>query len=288
MNLWTKHPPIPPTLTIITVSSLFEHLTLHFHCFYNMDLKLANNLEELEKLFGSRMHEYEEKLKKASASTGTVAVGDISALSSEFSEFKSFVLQALTTMKSQIGLLTSMVDKHETFMRRKVLLIHGVPEKKDEKLLEVVAKILSDKMKLADVSEGSLHACHRLGSSAGKTRPILVRFLNMEHRHMVWDAKTMLKGTGITVSEFLTKSRHRVFMAARQHFGLKRCWTIEGKVVVMVSPNTRRKIETASELQLLVKNFPDSLNAVVPAATGAAEPAPSVAERAAKKPRRRT
>lgn len=260
-----------------------------------MDLKLANNLEELEKLFGSRMQDYEEKLKKASAGTSTDAVKDISALSSEFSDFKLFVLQSLSAMKTQIGLLTSMVDKHETFMRRKVLLIHGVPENKDEKILEVVGKLLTDKMKLSDVSEGNLQACHRLGSSFGKTRPILVRFQEIEHRHMVWDSKTLLKGTGITVSEFLTKTRHRVFMAARQHFGLKRCWTIEGKIVVMVSHNTRRKIETASELQSLIEKYPTvTPNAELAAdpqsprpATGPSVPASSVAVRVAKKLRRR-
>lgn len=64
-----------------------------------MDLKLANNLEELEKFFENRMCEYEEKLKKASAGTGAAAVTDIATLSREFFEFKSLVMPSPTTLK---------------------------------------------------------------------------------------------------------------------------------------------------------------------------------------------
>ena len=101
-----------------------------------------------------------------------------------------------------------------------------------------------------------IHVCHRLGSSRQKARPILVRFFDMEHRQLVWDSKKALKGTGITISEFLTQARHRVFGAARKHFGMHRCWSMEGKIVVICPDKSRRKIETESELQALFAKFP--------------------------------
>lgn len=80
----------------------------------------------------------------------------------------------------------------------------------------------------------------------------------MEHRQLVWDSKKTLKGTGITISEFLTQARHRVFAAARKHFGMPNCWSMEGKIVIICPDKSRRKIETASELQDLFAKFPST------------------------------
>lgn len=227
-----------------------------------MDIQLVNNLEKLEQLFSTRMRDYEEKLQKVTTGAGC-AQPDITTLSREFHDFKSFVWQTLAAMKSQIELLTLSLDRHETAMRRKVLLLHGVPEISNEKLHEVVHRVLTDRMKLTDVSLDNLHICHRLGSPQAKTRPVLVRFHDVEHRHLVWDSKTALKGTGITVSEFLTKSRHRVFMAARTHFGIRQCWTVEGKISIILPDKSRRKIESLGELQHLISQFPSSKDCLV-------------------------
>lgn len=222
-----------------------------------MDIQLVNNMDKLEKLFGSRMQDYEEKLQKITAGACSTPQ-DMSTLSREFSDFKSFVWQTLSTMKSQIELLSLGLDRHETAMRRKVLLLHGVSEKPNEKLHEAVNKVLRDQIKLTDVSLDHLEAYHRLGSSQVKTRPILLRFHSMEQRHLVWDNKTALKGTGITVSEFLTKSRHKVFTAARGHFGIKQCWSVEGKIMIILPDKSRRKIESMRELNQLITQFPSS------------------------------
>lgn len=227
-----------------------------------MDIQLANNMEKLEKLFSTRMRDYEEKLQKATTGAGC-AQPDISTLSREFFDFKSFVWQTLSAMKTQIELLTLGLDRHETAMRRKVLLFHGLPEKSNERLHEVVHKVLTDHMKVSDISSDNLQICHRLGSSQVKTRPVLVRFNDIEHRHLAWDSKTALKGTGITISEFLTKSRHQVFMAARSHFGVKQCWTTEGKISIILPDKSRRKIESLGELQQLTSQFPSRQDYVV-------------------------
>lgn len=226
-----------------------------------MDMHLANNLEELEKLFTSRMGEYEQKLQKATTGKSSMHQ-DLKSLSQEFSEFKSFVWQTLSHMKKQIELLSVGFERHEAIMRRKVLLLHGIPEKEREKLHETVYQVISDRMKLPDISIDNIQVCHRLGSAQGKKRPVLVRFFDIEHRQAIWDNKTSLKGTGITVSEFLTQSRHRLFTAARKHFGIKHSWTVEGKIVVLLPDKSRRKIETMPELQALMSQYPATPAAV--------------------------
>lgn len=222
-----------------------------------MDMQLMNNMDKLEKMFESRMCHYEQKLQKAAAGTSS-APPDISTLSREFTDFKTFVWQTLSTMKTQIELLSMGLDRHETAMRRKVLLLHGVPEMPNEKIHSVVLKVLTDQLKMTDVTLDHLQVCHRLGSSHTKARPILLRFNSIHHRHLVWDNKTALKGSGITMSEFLTKTRHKIFMTARGHFGVKQCWSVEGRIMIILSDKSRRKIESMRELEQLIKQFPHS------------------------------
>ncbi|PZC75357.1 hypothetical protein B5X24_HaOG206404 [Helicoverpa armigera] len=235
-----------------------------------MDNKLAQSMADLEKLFGSRMQDYEDKLLKIAAGSAPKHL-DLASLSSEFIEFKSFVCHSLTLLKAQIELVSRALDKHETAMRRKILLFHGIPEKANEKVNETVLDVVVKRMKLDDACLDMFEVCHRLGASQAKTRPVLVRFKDMEHRRVLWDSKTSLKGSGI--SEFLTKTRHQVFVAARKHFGISSCWSAEGKIIVQAADKSRRKISSLGELDDLIALFP----ARVSAATAGGSALPSVA-----------
>ncbi|KAJ8727894.1 hypothetical protein PYW08_016279 [Mythimna loreyi] len=220
-----------------------------------MDSKLAQSMAELEKLFSSRMREYEDKLQRATGTTDA-SHSDLAALSKDFTDFKSFVCKTLSHFKTQIEQLSLSLDSHETTLRRKVLLFHGIPEKPGEKLTDSLFHIITKKLLVHDFKLEDLQVCHRLGASHKvKTRPVLVRFKEMEHRRTVWDAKTSLKGSGITISEFLTKIRHETFMTARKHFGVNNCWSAEGKVVVLTPDKSRRKIATMGELRNLIALF---------------------------------
>lgn len=228
-----------------------------------MDSKILHSVEHMEKLFNSRMCEYEDKLQRVTAGTPPIH-SDISSLSLDFSEFKTFVCQTFLHFKTQIESISSCLDRHETAMRRKVLLFHGIPEKRNENLNDSILHIISKQLKIVDVKLDHLEVCHRLGGTQGKTRPVLVRFSGMEYRRLVWDGKTSLKGSGITISEFLTKTRHQVFIAARKHFSINNCWSAEGKVIVLTPDKTRRTISTMGELETLIALFPASACAATP------------------------
>ncbi|KAI5632155.1 reverse transcriptase (RNA-dependent DNA polymerase) domain-containing protein [Phthorimaea operculella] len=45
-------------------------------------------------------------------------------------------------------------------------------------------------------------------------------------------------------------------MEARQHFGVRNCWTTEGKIVVLLPDKTRKRIEVLSELKRLTAVYP--------------------------------
>ncbi|CAH2063257.1 unnamed protein product, partial [Iphiclides podalirius] len=120
-----------------------------------------------------------------------------------------------------------------------------------------VIEALTNQMKLPEFSKADISSCHRMGKDSSRPRPILVRFQAYKKRSEVWENKTCLKGSGVTLSEFLTKSRHEVFKRARIHFGVKDCWTSEGRIVLL--PNKSR-IERMSELEELIHRYPTPHN----------------------------
>lgn len=215
----------------------------------DLSLKMTSNYDAIVEMFKSRMAEYEDKLKK-------VTHADISSLSQDFTNFKTFVWESLSLVKSQLELFSLGHERHEAYLRRNVLLVHGVPEEQNEDVLNTVTSIIVHKVGVKEFSNNNIEVCHRLGMSKGKPRPILIRFKDLECRHMVWDSKTSLKGSGYTISEFLTKARHKVFLEARKHFGVKNCWSSNSKLVILLPDKSRRKVELWSELQSLIIQFP--------------------------------
>lgn len=231
--------------------------------------KLSKNMEELAAVFTSRMAGHEKELQEASTSARP---GTIAALSREFADFKAFVTTSLTILRSQVDLLLLGLDRHEMASRRKVLLMHGVPETAAETVSTLVSSLLTDKMNVSADCASSVSVCHRLGVARDKPRPILVRFSTVAARNEAWAAKKTLKGTTTLVSEFLTKSRHDVFMTARKHFGVSGSWTTEGRVVILLPDKSRAKVEQMAELRELMEKFPSKVSDTSPSAKPARRP----------------
>lgn len=214
--------------------------------------QLAKSIEDLAKWMDARMSEFENSQQHASsAGNPTVKV-----LSADYTNFKSLVWKSLAMLRSQLELIVNGLDRIETHSRRKVLLFHGLAEEDKEDLPKKINSLIQGKMKLSTVNADSVEVCHRLGVKRDKARPILVRFNTMKHRSAVWNAKTTLKGTKVSISEFLTKPRQDVFAAARKHFGKKHCWSSEGVIVILMPDGSRRKIVTVSELRDLTALHP--------------------------------
>lgn len=209
---------------------------------------IENTMTSLIDSFNKRMVEFEsqvEELKKPPSTIGS--------LTTEFTAFKGFIKQALDNLQKQVKLLSASQENVEVRSRRKMLMVHGMPEAKGEDTARMVLNIVRDKLKFDDFSAGSIKRCHRMGSprSAGSPRPILFKLEDIATRDKVWFAKTKLKTSGITISEFLIKSRHQIFMAARSKFGISRCWTREGSVYILGNDNIRHHITSLGDLDIL-------------------------------------
>lgn len=185
-------------------------------------------------IFNTRMDEFQRDLTKTSSPV------TVSSIAAEFTSFKNFIHTALTSLQKQVEVLTREVDKLEMNRRRKMFLFHGVAEKKTEDTTALITGIVADYLNLTNFASSCITSSYRLGRSLGddKPRPIVVKFANIQVRDSVWFAKTRLKGTGITESEFLSKYRHEVFLESRHRFGIGKCWTHGGSINI-IAPGTR-------------------------------------------------
>lgn len=212
-------------------------------------MDIQQSLIDMQKLFMSRMGDFEKQLQgnQGTASTST-------NIQSEFFMFRSFVISSLNTLNAQVDLLVKMYDQIEMKSRRKILLVHGVTEEKKEDTSVVLLKLIKDHLKLPDTDANSIVRCHRMGpvnDRAQKPRPVLIKFKEISTRNRIWFAKTAFKNTGITVSEFLTKSRHETFMNARKQFGVSNCWTRDGNIFVIDSHGKRHRVSSMDDLKTI-------------------------------------
>lgn len=207
---------------------------------------VKTSLENLAATFHSRMEQYEEKLQRANLTPSN----DSASLATDFAAFKTFVLAGLSNVQDQLELLAQDVERLEMRSRRKILLLHGVAEVSDENQLDTFLKIARDRLAMPNLKAEDLSRVQRLGRpSKNKPRPLLMKFRSSDQRAKVWMAKPGLKGSGITMSEFLTKKRHAVFLAARQRYGVKQCWTSDGVIVILGADGTRHRVTSLSELR---------------------------------------
>lgn len=206
---------------------------------------MQQSVAQLQSLFLQRMDAYQNELHAAAPSA------NVTNIASEFTAFRGFIMTALRCLQDQLSLLVHQQDSMEMRSRRKMLLLHGVDESKDENTAAVVVKAVATRLKLPEFSEEHITRCHRMGraSAPDKPRPIMLKLRSLEVKNKVWYAKACLKGSSLTLSEFLTKSRHDAFMVARQRFGIHKCWTRDGFIFIMGGDGQRHRISSLAELE---------------------------------------
>lgn len=204
---------------------------------------IQKSIAELAESFNTTMADFQSQIDKATPESPTV-----SSVATQFSAFRAFTLKAIESLQQQVELLGQHMDSMEMRSRRKILLIHGVAEATNEDTSARVVDLLKMHLK-ADLTTDKISRSHRMGRPrSNKTRCILVKFRDISDRNATWSAKTALKGTGVIISEFLTKPRHEVFMAARERFGVRNCYTREGSVFVLVKDGDRRCVTCRADL----------------------------------------
>ncbi|KAF9409720.1 hypothetical protein HW555_011010 [Spodoptera exigua] len=209
-------------------------------------------LNSWEERVDKKMKAVEVQIQAAGPTKDTIA-----RVADEFRTFRELVFDMLKLLRLQIGEHSQRLDDVEARSRRKALIIQGIAEVASEDCTDVTLGICNTKLGL-NLTGASIKVCHRLGqqTSTDHHRPILVRFASIADKMKVWRAKTGLRGSKIAVKEFLTKSRQSVFVKARQHFGMRACWTHDGVIHIKDPEGGRHKMTTLDELNPLMTRYP--------------------------------
>lgn len=211
-------------------------------------------MEEVKKM----MDKFQENLNAALAAGNPEVSPTISMLEGAFKLFQKVVMDNFTRLDKRLveiearqaetvqrqAVIEERLDVQEQYSRRSCLLIRGIPEtdkkETEEDCLRHVMDILNGRLKL-QMSEEVVSRCHRLGGQQAKMsptnsrgRPIIVKFYSYRHRRLVYGAKKLLKGTNISVTEFLTMQRMEIYRIAKNLFTPKQCWTSDGKIIILV------------------------------------------------------
>ncbi|XP_063542674.1 uncharacterized protein LOC134751220 [Cydia strobilella] len=239
---------------------------------------IKQSMSEMAEDFKKQMAAFQSEIDKAAPSSPTVA-----SVSADFSTFRRFILGSLDALQKQVNFLGQQLDQQEMRSRRKMLLLHGVPESEGDSpasAVELLNRHLESKLSVDDVRR-----CHRVGRPHNnRLRCILMKFTDVSVRNSVWFGKKCLKGTGVTVSEFLTAPRHAVFMAARERLGIRSCWTRDGNVFVLDAAGKRCCVTTVADVEQFPAATSDRAEVAPTAAIGAVQPP---AARAKRNPRSR-
>lgn len=222
---------------------------------------IKNSMSQMVKSFSLRMNQFETGLQRSTAPS------TVTGLAADYADFKSFITGALRALQLQIEFMAKELDSLEMRGRRKILLLHGVAELPKEDTTQVLVKTVAERIKQSGFTVSDISRCHRMGrtTTSDRPRPILFKLRDASVRSKIWSSKTNLKGSGITMSEFLTKARHDAFMAARERFGISRCWTADGTVYVLGADGVRHRVRCIEDL--------DSVKPIVDQQTEAPKPA---------------
>ena len=115
-------------------------------------------------------------------------------------------------MSKRVDSLFSLVDKQKQYSRRNCLLLHGIPENKNEKTDDLCLATINEHLELA-ITEVDIERTHRIGKPrdvSQKSRPIIVKFVRYNDRKNVFNRKKKLKEKNISITESLTATRMKI------------------------------------------------------------------------------
>ena len=131
-------------------------------------------------------------------------------------------------------------------------------ENTDEIVLDVFRNIMGMRISIDEVER-----THRLGRKANinsttedrlpkSGRPIIVKFSTYSKQQEIFSNKKKLKGSGLVLTENLTKTRMHLLTKAREIVGVKNCWTVDG---IIVAIRRDKKLVTISREEHLEKLY---------------------------------
>ena len=209
----------------------------------NQNVQAALTAGEVEKIVDAKLSEFEDKIK---------AYQDVI---DELRKQVSFQQGIIDTQKTEINYLSNNIDDLNQYGRKNdVILSNMTPARHDHPrsseitpaipaatpgesprmLRDIICKTINERLDLAQVKikPSDLSACHRLG----QTDRVIVRFMDGDHKQLVYRARTKPKVRGLLVFENLSKGRSatiRELSQLRKQNRISKFWTLNGDIFVI-------------------------------------------------------
>ena len=129
-----------------------------------------------------------------------------------------------TYLRGKVDDIAAETDKQEQYSRRNCLLIHGIPENKNENTDMLAMEVIDTKMDIK-IAENDIDRTQRIGKpkTNGKPRPVIIKFVQYNDRKKVFSSKK-------SITESLTAFRMKKLTNARKTFGFRNVLTVDGRI----------------------------------------------------------
>ena len=132
----------------------------------------------------------------------------MSFLNNQFESLKTDIVglkEENQQMKKEIKILKEEAIDSKSRSMRKNLLLHGVPENREENSETTVRQFVKDKLEI-DTQDVEIERCHRIGPyQPGKCRPIVTNFMKFKDKETIKKASHKLKSTKYGLSDQFPK-----------------------------------------------------------------------------------
>ena len=138
----------------------------------------------------------------------------------------------INALEKEHSRLDTALENSQMYSRRNNLIFHGLKEARDEETDNAIIKFLKSEMNI-DLHTNDLDRSHRLGPKTNtkrRPRPIIVKFTRHNVKSQIYAQKKRLKGKPYLITESLTPERLKIYHDAREKYGPKNVWTLDGKV----------------------------------------------------------
>lgn len=169
------------------------------------------------------------------------------------------------SLASQVKVIERHVNDIEQYSHRNNLIVYGIPENNNEKVLSVI-KRLAEVINFRNWSSNVVDAAHRMGSKEGNSRPIIIKFVSRLDRDdflQCLKTKRNLRASdlgyssdsNVYVNESLTPANRRLYQKTRDAAkvkGYEFVWTYNCSIYTRKSTGQpARKIQHEEDLENL-------------------------------------
>ena len=169
----------------------------------------------------------------------------------------------ITKLETRLGDLEQLVhkidydlDQQEQYSRRNCLLIHGlstseVASKTNYLGFENYIIELLNKYTKSEICKYDIDIAHPLPATRNsQKKSVIVNFIRRSVKDFIYYSKRSFKGSGLAITESLTKRRLHLMNEAKSSFGKQHVWSMNGQIFVNIN-NARYCIKHRNDINKL-------------------------------------